>query len=57
MRIAFVFALLVLSACAPSFAPPLDGGMTPQVAEDAILARDGTLLPLRHWEARAKCAR
>ena len=52
MRIAFVFALLVLSACAPSFAPPLDGGMTPKVVDDALLARDGTRLPLRRWEAQ-----
>ncbi|HKU65547.1 MAG TPA: alpha/beta fold hydrolase [Rhizomicrobium sp.] len=51
MRIVFVFALLVLSACAPSFAPPLDGGVTPKMAEDAILARDGTPLPLRRWQA------
>ncbi|HJS45740.1 MAG TPA: lysophospholipase [Rhizomicrobium sp.] len=51
MRIVFVFALLVLSACAPSFVPPLDGGVTPKVAEDAILARDGTPLPLRRWQA------
>lgn len=51
MRIVFVFALLVLSACAPSFAPPLDGGVSPKVAEDAILARDGAHLPLRRWEA------
>jgi len=54
VRIPLVFALLVLSACAPSFAPPLDGGVTPTVAEDAILARDGTRLPLRRWEAEGK---
>jgi acylglycerol lipase len=52
VRIAPVFALLVLSACAPSFAPSLDGGVTPTVTEDAILARDGTRLPLRRWEAQ-----
>ena len=51
MRILLSLALLVLSACAPSFAPPLDGGVTPLVAEDSILARDGTKLPLRRWEA------
>ena len=54
MRFCLVFALLVLSACAPSFAPPVDGGVTPTVAEDAILARDGTRLPLRRWEAEGK---
>ena len=52
MRICLVLALLVLSACAPDFAPPLDGGVTPIVAEDAIVARDGTRLPLRRWEAQ-----
>ena len=54
MRIRLVLALLVLSACAPSFAPPLDGGVTPKVAEDAILARDGTRLSLRRWESEGK---
>jgi alpha-beta hydrolase superfamily lysophospholipase len=52
VRSALVFALLVLSACAPAFAPPLDGGVTPKLTEDAILARDGTRLPLRRWEAQ-----
>ncbi|MEO8300288.1 MAG: alpha/beta fold hydrolase [Rhizomicrobium sp.] len=51
MRIYLVIALLVLSACAPNFAPSLDGGVTPQVAQDTILTRDGTRLPLRRWEA------
>jgi len=52
VRIRLLLALLVLSACAPDFAPPLDGGVTPNVAEDAIVARDGTKLPLRRWEAQ-----
>jgi alpha-beta hydrolase superfamily lysophospholipase len=51
VRFLLPLALLVLSACAPSFAPVLDGGMTPVVAEDSILARDGTKLPLRRWDA------
>lgn len=54
VRIGLVFALLVLSSCAPAFAPPLDGGVTPAVADDAILARDGTRLPLRRWEAEGR---
>ena len=52
MRIALVFALLVLSACAPAFAPSLDGGVTPKLTDDAIQVRDGTRLPLRRWEAQ-----
>jgi alpha-beta hydrolase superfamily lysophospholipase len=51
VRLPLVCVLLLLSACAPSFAPPGDGHMTPVLADDAIVARDGTRLPLRHWEA------
>jgi alpha-beta hydrolase superfamily lysophospholipase len=29
----------------------VDSGLTPKVADDAIVARDGTRLPLRRWEA------
>jgi len=46
-----VCALLVLCGCAPSFAPPVESGVKPEVAGDAIIARDGTRLPLRHWDA------
>jgi acylglycerol lipase len=45
---------LVLAACAPTFAPPLEGSMTPSVSEDAIVAGDGTRLPLHRWEADGK---
>lgn len=51
MRIFLPLALLVLSACAPTFAPPPDSGVTPMVADDSILTRDGAKLPLRRWEA------
>ena len=51
MRILLPLALLVVSACAPTFAPVADGGVTPVVAGDSILARDGAKLPLRRWEA------
>jgi acylglycerol lipase len=44
-------ALLFLAGCAPDFVPVGDGHMTPMVADDAIVARDGTRLPLRRWEA------
>jgi len=29
----------------------MDGGVTPQVSNDAIVARDGVRLPLRRWDA------
>lgn len=51
MRLFLFGALLVLCGCAPSFAPPLESGVKPQLAEDAIVARDGTRLPLRRWDA------
>ena len=51
MRLFLVCALLVLCGCAPSFAPPVESGVKPQVAADAIIARDGTRLPLRRWDA------
>jgi acylglycerol lipase len=50
VRLLLVCILLLLSACAPSFAPPGDGHMTPVLADDAIVARDGVRLPLRRWE-------
>ena len=51
MRFGLAFFLLFLSACAPSFAPVLEGGVTPQVSADVIVARDGARLPLRRWDA------
>jgi len=51
VRLSLVCVLLLLSACAPSFAPPGDGHMTPILADDAIVARDEMRLPLRRWEA------
>jgi alpha-beta hydrolase superfamily lysophospholipase len=44
-------AALLLAACAPSFGPPVTGIVPPSVGDDAITARDGTRLPLRHWDA------
>lgn len=46
-----VCLFLLLAACAPSFGPPVSGGAMPVVADDAIVARDGTRLPLRRWDA------
>jgi len=57
--LASLFLLLCagLGACAPSFAPVLEGGVTPQVGSDAIVARDGTRLPLRRWDAEGGAPR
>jgi alpha-beta hydrolase superfamily lysophospholipase len=44
--------VLLLCACAPTFAPPLEGAMTPQVGDDVLVARDGARLPLRRWDAQ-----
>jgi alpha-beta hydrolase superfamily lysophospholipase len=53
----FLFLFAGLSACAPTFAPSLDGGVTPQVSNDAIVARDGVRLPLRRWDAEGASPR
>ncbi|HKQ45768.1 MAG TPA: alpha/beta fold hydrolase [Rhizomicrobium sp.] len=48
----FLFcAFLFLPACAPRFAPSLDAHVIPVLSDDAITARDGFRLPLRHWDA------
>jgi acylglycerol lipase len=44
-------AALLLAACAPSFGPAVTGSATPTVGDDVIIARDGTRLPLRRWDA------
>jgi alpha-beta hydrolase superfamily lysophospholipase len=44
-------AVLFLAACAPSFGPPISGSTPPSVSDDVLIARDGTRLPLRRWEA------
>jgi alpha-beta hydrolase superfamily lysophospholipase len=49
--IASLAVLLLLAACAPNFAPTLEGSASPVLTDDAIIARDGTHLPLRRWEA------
>ncbi len=43
-------ALLMLMSCAPTFAPAVQGTVSPILGDDAIIARDGTRLPLRRWE-------
>jgi alpha-beta hydrolase superfamily lysophospholipase len=44
-------AALLLAACAPSFGPAVTGSVTPSVGDDVVIARDGTRLPLRRWDA------
>ena len=46
--------MLLLAGCAPGFDPPMSGGAVPMVADDVFVARDGTRLPLRRWEADGK---
>ncbi len=43
--------LLPLLACAPTFTAPVGEAMTPMMRSDTITARDGTALPMRHWDA------
>jgi alpha-beta hydrolase superfamily lysophospholipase len=57
VRFGLALFLLFLSACAPTFAPPMEGGVTPQVTGDAIVARDGVRLPLRRWDAEGGAPR
>jgi len=57
VRLGLSFLLLFLCACAPTFAPVLEGGVTPQVSSDAIVARDGARLPLRRWDAEGGAPR
>ena len=49
-----VCILLLLTGCAPSFGPTPANSAMPVLAEDSIVARDGTRLPLRRWEAAGK---
>ncbi len=54
MRRLVICTLLLLAACAPTFGPALNGTAMPAVTGDAIVARDGTKLPLRRWEAEGR---
>jgi acylglycerol lipase len=57
VRRVFVSLVLLLAACAPSFAPPPEGGMTPQVTDEVLVARDGARLALRRWDAAGTAPR
>ncbi len=54
MRWLALCALMLLTGCAPTFGPPPSTGAIPVLAEDSFVARDGTRLPLRRWEAQGK---
>lgn len=51
MRLFAILICLGLAACAAVTAPPGSGNVTPHFEEDALVARDGTRLPLREWKA------
>ena len=46
-----VACLIVLAACAPAPAPRSAENISPAIVQGALLTRDGTRLPLRHWDA------
>jgi acylglycerol lipase len=48
------FLALALTGCAVANAPMGNQGVTPMLADDAFVARDGTRLPLRHWDAAGR---
>ena len=51
MRAGLLAAVLVLAACAPTFVAPAGDTVTPVLHDDVLVARDGTSLPLRRWDA------
>jgi len=54
MRALSVCLFLWLAACAPSFGPPVGSVAVPAVTDDVLVARDGTRLALRRWDAEGK---
>jgi acylglycerol lipase len=51
MRAMLLAAVLVLAACAPTFVAPAGDAVIPVLHDDVLIARDGTSLPLRRWDA------
>jgi len=49
MRFAALLLCLTLAGCAAATAPPGPGSATPALADSSLTARDGMVLPLRHW--------
>jgi len=54
MRYVAILLLCLVAACAPLLAPPGEEAVTPVLAGDVLIARDGIRLPLRHWDAAGK---
>jgi alpha-beta hydrolase superfamily lysophospholipase len=54
MRLAPVLLLLFLCACAPTFAGRENSAMIPAMDTEVLTARDGTKLPMRHWDAEGE---
>ena len=54
MRGRLFLVLFLLGGCAPDFTPAGDARMTPVIGDEMLVARDGTQLPLRRWEAEGK---
>jgi acylglycerol lipase len=46
---AVLFLALLLSACAPKFAPPGPGPTTPRLTDNAFITADGLELTVRRW--------
>ena len=49
MRFAALLLVTVLAGCAAVTAPSGPGPATPALADASLTARDGLVLPLRHW--------
>jgi len=49
MRFSALLLCLTLAGCAAVTAPPGPGPATPLLADASLTARDGMVLPLRHW--------
>jgi alpha-beta hydrolase superfamily lysophospholipase len=49
MKKAVFLLLIFLAGCAAVTAPPGPGPATPHLTDSAFTARDGMVLPLRHW--------
>ncbi len=57
MKRAALFLLLLAGACAPALAPQGGAAVTPVLGGDGFIARDGTRLPLRHWDGEGEAPR
>ncbi len=49
MKFAILLLCAAMAGCAAVTAPPGPGSTTPQLTDAAFTARDGMVLPLRHW--------